>query len=96
VQNTTDQYPAPETAQAANGYDESAPARKAMIQTGQPARDLAADTGQRWTTEELSRDFTVISFGAPFVVVRRKSDDAVGTLEFTHSPRVYFGWQEAS
>jgi hypothetical protein len=25
--------------------------------------------------------------------VRRRSDGQVGTLEFTHHPRVYFGWR---
>jgi hypothetical protein len=50
---------------------------------------------QTWTTEQLKADFTVTGFSAPFVVVRRKSDGKLGTLEFTHSPRVYFGWTEA-
>lgn len=45
---------------------------------------------QTWNTEELQRDFTVEGFLAPFVVVRRKSDGVRGTLEFTHSPRVYY------
>jgi hypothetical protein len=35
----------------------------------------------------------VIGFAAPFVVVRRKSDGVKGTLEFTHSPRVYFDFK---
>lgn len=47
-----------------------------------------------WTTEELTRDFEVLGFAAPFVVVQRRSDGKTGTLEFAHSPRVYFGWLE--
>ncbi len=58
-----------------------------------PAADLAAETGQTWDTAALQRDFEVTGFAAPFVVVRRRSDGAVGSLEFTHSPRVYFGWK---
>jgi hypothetical protein len=50
-------------------------------------------TGQTWTTTELQREFEVIGFAAPFVVVRRKSDGAVGSLEFQHHPRVYFSWK---
>lgn len=50
-------------------------------------------TGQTWTTEQLQEDFAVEGFAAPFVVVRRKSDGVKGTLEFTHSPRVYFGFK---
>ena len=67
--------------------------RRAMIETDQPARDLAK-TDQRWTTEELTRDFTVHHFLAPFVLVTRKSDGARGSLEFTHSPRVYFNFEQ--
>jgi hypothetical protein len=51
--------------------------------------------GQRWTTDELGEQFETLGFAAPFVVVVRKSDGKRGTLEFTHSPRVYFNWQEA-
>lgn len=49
--------------------------------------------GQTWTTEELTRDFVVLGFGAPFVAVRRRSDGVEGTLEFKHSPRIYFNFQ---
>ena len=66
--------------------------RREMIETGQPQADLTADQGERWTTAELTRDFEVIGYAAPFVVVRRRSDGQVGTLEFTHSPRTYFGF----
>jgi hypothetical protein len=67
--------------------------RRDMITSGQPAADLAADTGQKWTTAELRRDFEVLGYMAPFVVVRRRGDGLVGSLEFTASPRVYFGWK---
>lgn len=44
-----------------------------------------------WDTDELLRDFEVLfAFRAPLVVVRRRSDGVMGTLEFRHSPRVYF------
>jgi hypothetical protein len=51
-------------------------------------------TGPFWDTEALTRDFEVIGFAAPFVVVKRRSDGVRGSLEFTHRPRVYFGWKE--
>ncbi len=50
---------------------------------------------ETWTTKELTKDFNVIGFGFPFVVVIRKSDGVKGSLEFRHSPRVYFNWKEA-
>jgi hypothetical protein len=49
--------------------------------------------GQTWDTEQLQKDFEVMGFGAPYVAVRRKSDGVVGTLEFTHQPRLYFGFK---
>lgn len=49
--------------------------------------------GQEWDTAALQQDFDVLGFSAPFVVVRRKSDGVKGTLEFKHSPRIYFGFQ---
>ena len=72
--------------------DPASQARRDMIESGQPAAGLAADSGRRWTTGEMTREFEVIGFAAPFVVVRRRSDGQVGTLEFTHSPRTYFGF----
>lgn len=49
--------------------------------------------GQVWDTSQLSNDFIVESFSAPYVVVRRRSDNQQGSLEFQHSPRFYFNWQ---
>ena len=54
---------------------------------------LEAQYGQVWSTEQLSRDFEVIGFLAPFVVVRRRSDGRKGSLEFQHEPRFYFGFK---
>ena len=53
---------------------------------------LEAQHGQVWNTDELSRDFDVIGFMAPFVVVRRRGDGKKGSLEFQHQPRFYFGF----
>jgi hypothetical protein len=56
--------------------------------------ETEATKQQTWTTEELQRDFEVLGFMAPFVVVRRRVDGKKGSLEFTHNPRVYFAWRE--
>jgi hypothetical protein len=71
--------------------DETESIRRAMIESGQPHRDLA-QAQERWTSDEVARDFEVIGFMAPFAIVKRKADGAKGTLEFTHSPRVYFNF----
>jgi len=54
---------------------------------------LETQYGTVWDTQELGRDFQVLGFAAPLVVVRRKSDGVRGSLEFQHQPRFYFNWQ---
>jgi hypothetical protein len=54
---------------------------------------LEIQYGQVWDTSELGRDFQVLGFMAPLVVVRRRSDGVRGSLEFQHHPRFYFNWQ---
>lgn len=49
--------------------------------------------GETWTTSELQRDFDVLGFSAPFVVVCRKADGQKGSLEFCHAPRTYYGFR---
>ena len=65
--------------------------RREMLETGEPYRDLAR-ADKRWDTDALRAEFEVIGFMAPFVAVRRKSDGAKGSMEFTHSPRFYFNF----
>ncbi len=54
---------------------------------------LEAKHSRVWDTQELQRDFEALGFMAPFVIVRRKSDRAKGSLEFQASPRFYFNFQ---
>ena len=51
--------------------------------------------GRVWTTDELTSEFQVEGFMAPFIVAIRKSDHVKGSLMFQDSPRFYFNWQEA-
>jgi hypothetical protein len=44
------------------------------------------------TTDEMCELYEVVGFQAPFVVVRRKDNGQLGSLEFTHQPRRYFNW----
>jgi len=53
---------------------------------------LEARYGEVWDTVELSDEFVVEGFLAPFVVVRRKSDGQRGSVEFQHEPRFYFNF----
>jgi hypothetical protein len=74
-----------------NMTDPTEAMRRALIETGEPEQVLAEAT-ERWTTEELQRDFEVIGFMAPYVAVIRKNDGTKGSLMFTHSPRFYFNF----
>ena len=56
---------------------------------------LLAAYGQVWDTEDLRKEFDVMGFMAPFVVVRRKSDGQMGSLTFQHFPRFYFSFEAA-
>lgn len=71
------------------------PRRKRMAQLAAEATEraeLEARHGQVWNTDQLSTDFQVVGFMAPYVVVRRKSDNQQGSLEFQASPRYYFAF----
>lgn len=76
--------------------DETEGVRRAMVAeiNAEPGsrEALEAEYGQVWDTSQLTTDFDIKGFMAPFVVVRRKSDGAVGSLTFQHSPRFYFGF----
>jgi len=78
--------------------DETEPFRRARVaelaaQQTDNRQELEQRHGQVWNTEQLSEEFTVTGFMAPYVIVRRKSDNAVGSLEFQHDPRYYFSFQ---
>lgn len=65
----------------------------AEINTSPPEREaLESEYGQVWNTEELSRDFEVLSFLAPFISVTRKADGARGAMMFQDRPRYYFNF----
>ena len=56
--------------------------------------DLEVQYGRVWNTAELATDFEVVSFAAPFAIVRWKADHKLGSVLFQHWPRYYFAFQE--
>ena len=54
---------------------------------------IEAKHGQVWDTDELRRDFEVLGFAAPLIVVSRRCDGVKGSLYFQHNPRLYYGFQ---
>ena len=78
--------------------DPTEDARRALVaEINCQAADRAAleeRYGQVWDTSELANDFDVLGFAAPFVVVKRKADNKLGSLMFQHHHRCYFSFQE--
>ena len=56
--------------------------------------DLETRHGRVWNSAELVNDFEVLEFAAPFAVVKRKTDNQLGSLVFQHHPRYYFSFKE--
>ena len=68
--------------------------RLAEINAAAAGREaLEARHGQVWDTQELTRDYEVLGFAAPYVVVCRRADGVRGSLEFQHAPRFYFNFE---
>ena len=79
-------------------FDMEAAQRARMIELNQIPADgrgaAEALYGEVWNPEDLRRDYEVLAFQAPWVVVKRRADGVVGSLEFQHAPRYYFGFRE--
>jgi hypothetical protein len=56
--------------------------------------DLEIQYGQVWNAAEFAADFEVLEFLAPFAVVKRKSDQQLGSVLFQHWPRYYFAFHQ--
>lgn len=56
--------------------------------------ELEGRYGRVWNTTELALEFELIGFAAPFAVVRRKTDQRLGSVLFQHWPRYYFSFLE--
>ncbi len=63
---------------------------QAILENARKDEDIPVPS---WDTEALQRDFEVVGFMAPFVVVRRRADGVRGSLLFRHSPRVYYSFE---
>ncbi len=47
-----------------------------------------------WNTDEVTKEFEIDSFLAPFVFAHKRSNNKKGVLVFQHSPRFYYSWIE--
>lgn len=58
-------------------------------------KELEEQHGQVWDVQALAHEFVITSIIGNTVVVRRKADDVVGTLQHQSNPPLYFGFVEA-
>jgi len=65
---------------------------KINTQPGITRESLTALHGRVWDTSELSAEFEVVGAMASWIVVRRKADGQMGSMEFTHQPHFYFNF----
>jgi hypothetical protein len=86
--------PQPPLLMQADPTENARRARQAELNNKAASRNaLEAQYGQVWNTEELRHSrWEIIGFMAPFVVVRDKTTGQRGSLEFQHSPRLYFNY----
>ena len=61
-------------------------------QTGLDRKALEAAYGKVWNEEELAEEFKVTAIIASQVVVVRKADGQVGSIEFQNQFRFYFNF----
>jgi hypothetical protein len=54
---------------------------------------IQEEGGECWTTEEVTVEFDILGFMAPFCTAVRVATGEKGTLAFVHRPRIYYGWQ---
>jgi hypothetical protein len=50
--------------------------------------------GEVYNTTQMATKFEVLSFAAPFCIVRERATGKRGTITFQHSPRFYFDFVE--
>lgn len=75
--------------------------RKPITRSASPPKprdelEVEHGEGNVFDTRELARAFVVLGYETPLVVVRRKQDNALGTLRVQDAPRLYFDFTAAS
>jgi hypothetical protein len=69
--------------------------KKRLVANPEPpqSREALEAQGQVWDTKELGHDFVLTAIIGDRVVVRRKTDNVVGTLRVQENPRLYFDFR---
>jgi hypothetical protein len=56
-------------------------------------KELERLYGRVWSQQEIAAEFIVTSIVGLTVIVRRKADDVVGSLDYQNEPRLYFNFR---
>lgn len=71
--------------------------KAARVLAGKTDEDTIADLRKAHpdacNTDELKQQYNVTGFLAPFISCTRRSDGVKGTMNFIHSPRIYFDFK---
>jgi hypothetical protein len=62
------------------------------MESGVLEKELVETFGRIWNTQQMQEDFEVLGFSLGYCVVRRRSDNQKGSLDFSHSPRFYYNF----
>ncbi len=54
---------------------------------------IQEEGGECWSTEEVTQEFEILGFMAPFCTAVRRETGKKGSLLFVHRPRIYYGWK---
>ena len=69
--------------------------RKKVVVESKSREELEGLHGRVWTQEEVARVYIITSVIGNTVVVRRKDDGTVGSLDYqTGPPTLYFNWRQ--
>jgi hypothetical protein len=51
--------------------------------------------GRVWSQQEIAAEYVITGIVGLTVIVRRKADDVVGSLDYQNAPRLYYNFQPA-
>lgn len=77
-------------------FDRSRRKKRAKIVVEPKTREeLERLHGRVWSQQEIAREFIIVSIVGLTVIVRRKADDVVGSLDYQNAPRLYYNFRPA-
>ena len=70
--------------------------RNKVVVEAKSQAELEGLYGRVWTQQEVAKEFVITAIVGNTVVVRRKDDGTVGSLDYqTGPPNLYFNWRQS-